>query len=269
MLKYDYQRSSTVLLGKSIKGLVWYCLSTSSKGLACYSIKRLAWYCTNRLAWYSIKRLAWYSIKRLAWYSLKRLAWYYQCLSTSIEGLAWYKIRRLAWYCCITSIGKGGQRKMRQFPPLWRSTCFFMSCLGISLSLLAQHKDSPQPCLAILILYFKRGVARGFWLLVFSLEYSTNPRRAVSLFQLQFFSNNVSFMVYITKLYHEQEFQVKYSAIITYKENNKSTELHVSTRWETNTKSSLCACVTWWIACSWFQKSFSKTTIAGHRHWVN
>jgi hypothetical protein len=114
MLKYDYQRSITVLLGKSIKGLVWYCLSTSSKGLACYSIKRLSWYCTKRLAWYSIKRLAWYSIKRLVWYSLKRLAWYYQCLSTSIESLAWYKIRRLAWYCCITSIGKGGQRKMRQ-----------------------------------------------------------------------------------------------------------------------------------------------------------
>jgi hypothetical protein len=58
-------------------------------------------------------------------------------------------------------------------------------------------------------------------------------------------------MVYITKLYHEQEFQVKYSAIITYKENNKSTELHVSTRWETNAKSSLhnlCAWVSGWVA---------------------
>jgi hypothetical protein len=113
MLKYDYQRSITVLLGKSIKGLVWYCLSTSSKALACYSIKRLSWYCTKRLAWYSIKRLAWYSIKRLVWYSLKRLAWYCQCLSTSIESLAWYKIRRLAWYCCI--MGRAARGKCDSF----------------------------------------------------------------------------------------------------------------------------------------------------------
>jgi hypothetical protein len=151
MLKYDFQRSSKVLLGKSIKGLAWYCLSTSIEGLACYSMKRLAWYCMKRLAWYSMKRLSWYSMKSLAWYWGSSLVEY----KASSLVLLHYEY------------GKGGQRKMRQFPPLWRSTCFFMSCLGISLSLLAQHKDSPQPCLAILILYFKRGVAREFWLLVF------------------------------------------------------------------------------------------------------